>query len=311
MDPIGSLNTSSNNSLNVDEPLVSIVVITYNSAKYVLETLDSAKAQTFQNIELIISDDCSTDNTLSICKAWIEKNSRRFIRVKLLTLEKNRGISANCNSGVDDAKGEWIKLIAGDDILLPNCIEDNICFIKNNDQIEVLFSGVEFFGDSTLRDLEMDKGSIPAFFQKSALQQFELLLIKNRVLAPSAFLKKQIINELGGYDERIKNLEDRPFWIKATKAGFKLNYMPITTVKYRVHSESINFNYSSDLLHNELIHVFYLYQLPNISLRNFLNIWHTFLSLQTLKSKNYRVLKLFSPIWFCQKISMILKLKAF
>ncbi len=54
-------------------PLVSIIVITYNSSKYVLETLESAKAQTYQNIELIVSDDGSTDNTIEICKIWIEK----------------------------------------------------------------------------------------------------------------------------------------------------------------------------------------------------------------------------------------------
>ena len=60
------------------EPLVSIIVITYNSSKYVLETLESAKAQTYENIELIISDDGSTDDTIKICKNWLEKNQDRF-----------------------------------------------------------------------------------------------------------------------------------------------------------------------------------------------------------------------------------------
>ena len=59
-------------------PLVSIIVITYNSSKYVLETLESAKAQTYQNIELIVTDDCSNDNTVEICRKWIEENKERF-----------------------------------------------------------------------------------------------------------------------------------------------------------------------------------------------------------------------------------------
>ena len=102
-------------------PLVSIIVITYNSSKYVLETLESAKAQTYQNIELIVSDDCSTDNTVEICHNWIEQNKERFVRTELITVEKNTGIAPNCNRGVKAAKGEWVKLIAGDDVLHQNC----------------------------------------------------------------------------------------------------------------------------------------------------------------------------------------------
>lgn len=58
----------------MEQPLVSVSVITYNSAKTVLETLESIKAQTYQNLELIVSDDCSTDNTVELCRNWIEQN---------------------------------------------------------------------------------------------------------------------------------------------------------------------------------------------------------------------------------------------
>jgi len=83
-----------------NNPLVSIIVITYNSAKFVLETLESAKAQTYQNIELIISDDGSTDNTVQICREWLKNNKESFVNTELITVEKNTGIPANCNRGV-------------------------------------------------------------------------------------------------------------------------------------------------------------------------------------------------------------------
>src|SRR5690606_22852216 len=98
----------------MENPLVSIIVITYNSSKYVLETLESARAQTYQNIELIISDDGSKDATVQICRDWLKENSDRFVHSQLLTVEHNTGIPANCNRGVKASKGEWIKLIAGD-----------------------------------------------------------------------------------------------------------------------------------------------------------------------------------------------------
>lgn len=77
--------------------LVSIPVITYNSAKTVIETLDSIKAQTYPNIELIISDDCSTDDTVQLCREWIEKNGERFERTELISVTKNTGVSGNNN----------------------------------------------------------------------------------------------------------------------------------------------------------------------------------------------------------------------
>ncbi|GAB1452027.1 hypothetical protein MASR2M47_20830 [Draconibacterium sp.] len=104
-------------------PLVSIVVITYNSSKFILDTLESAKEQTYQNLELIITDDCSTDNTIEICQNWIEKNSYRFVNTELITVEKNTGTAPNANRGLKVSKGEWIKFIAGDDFLLTNCID--------------------------------------------------------------------------------------------------------------------------------------------------------------------------------------------
>ena len=107
----------------VRTPLVSIIVISYNSSKYVLETLESAKAQTYQNLELIISDDCSTDNTVKLCDTWLKDNKSRFTKTKLITVEKNLGIPKNCNRALYTAEGDWTKLIAGDDILMPNCVK--------------------------------------------------------------------------------------------------------------------------------------------------------------------------------------------
>ena len=78
----------------IEQPLVSIIVITYNSSKYVLETLESAKAQTYQNIELIVSDDCSTDNTVEICQNGSKTKNDLFV-MKLITVEKHRH-PANC-----------------------------------------------------------------------------------------------------------------------------------------------------------------------------------------------------------------------
>ena len=112
-----------------DNPLVSVVVLTYNSSKTVLETLNSIAAQTYKNIELIISDDCSKDDTLKKCKKWELKNKQRFTQIIIIRSNQNTGTAANGNRGANAANGEWLKFIAADDVLLPNCVHSNIDYI--------------------------------------------------------------------------------------------------------------------------------------------------------------------------------------
>ena len=112
-------------------PLVSICVITYNSSKYVIETLESAKNQSYPNIELVITDDGSTDNTADVCKKWVAENRQFFKNVVELYNPSNSGVSANCNKGISVCNGEWIKLIAGDDILLIDCIKTYVEFVES------------------------------------------------------------------------------------------------------------------------------------------------------------------------------------
>ena len=128
-----------------DIPLVSIIVVTYNSSKYILETLESAKDQTYKNIELIVTDDSSKDNTVELCKEWMQKNSARFVRTEVITVPQNSGIAANCNRGVNAAEGTWVKFIAGDDILTVDCVDAFVDFVKLNKEAMVVESKSLFF----------------------------------------------------------------------------------------------------------------------------------------------------------------------
>ena len=124
-------------------PLVSIPIVTYNSATYIIETLESVKNQTYQNIELIVSDDCSTDDTVAKCREWIEINKERFGRAEVLTAERNTGVSTNLNRAEAACKGEWVKFLDGDDLLLPTCVEDYIEYVSAHPEIIYLFSSFE------------------------------------------------------------------------------------------------------------------------------------------------------------------------
>lgn len=104
------------------QPLVSICVPTYNGAAFISETLESALNQTYQNFEIVITDDSSSDNTVEICKAFAKKDSR----IKVFENEQNLGLVGNWCESIDKASSKWVKFLFQDDLLVSNCIEEMI-----------------------------------------------------------------------------------------------------------------------------------------------------------------------------------------
>lgn len=234
----------------MDSPLVSVVIISYNSALYIEETLDSIFNQTYFNIELIISDDCSTDETVDICQKWIQKYGQRFVDVRLLSFPSNTGIPANCNRGVKAARGEWIKLLAGDDILITDAIDNYVQYISENREVKICFAYREAFYDEFQsqnfagQDRILDK----VFYgdQVTAKQQYRILLKMFEGSGPTAFYNAQSLHEIGLFDENYPLVEDYPLFIRYTKAGFKMYWMPKVTVYRRFHSDSVSVSRGKD-----------------------------------------------------------------
>lgn len=106
--------------------LVSIIMPSYNTAKYISDSIKSVLAQTYQNWELLIVDDCSTDNTLEIVKSFSDS------RIILLQNEKNSGAAVSRNYALREAKGKWIAFLDSDDIWLPEKLEKQIKFMNEN-----------------------------------------------------------------------------------------------------------------------------------------------------------------------------------
>ena len=226
--------------------LVSIIVTTYNSANYIIETLESIKAQTWKNIELIITDDCSTDKPIQLCSNWLEENNTLFERTEIISVPQNTGVAANCNRGIKASNADWIKFIAGDDILLPNCIDDNMRFVTDNNNVAIVFSQVNLYQDLFMQNNFVT--AIPEHFpmnimnpEFSASDQYKLLLLSDRItFTPSSFFNKKALTKVNGFDESLKFVEDYPMWLKLTRAGNKLYFFEKPTVGYRKHEAASN-----------------------------------------------------------------------
>lgn len=228
-----------------ENPLVSVGVLTYNSAKTVLETLESIKAQTYKNIELVISDDASKDNTVEICKKWLEENKGRFVRAEILTVPENTGIPANANRRVMSAKGVWSKGIAADDLLAPDCIENFINYIKENPEAKIIFAKMrrfrEVFKEENFQDITDFHAKYFCETYKTPKEQYKALLLKMYCSPVTMFARLEVLQKIK-YDERFKTIEDYPMWLRLTNAGVKFDYMDKVVAYYRLSQNSISAN---------------------------------------------------------------------
>ena len=308
----------------MNNPLVSITVISYNSSAFIVETLESIKKQTYQNLELIISDDCSTDDTVSICKNWLEENKTRFSRVCLIESEKNRGIPGNCNTGWQKTKGEWIKLIAGDDLLLPTCIETNLAYVHSHKDAKVIFSeAIKIDENSQPLPTETNfyNNELPNwrhyFFNQSNQRQLKLYARDPIFLInPSLFVDRSLLEKIGGFDEHLRIFEDVVLILKLLRAGYPIHYVPKETVAYRIHSGSVSKSKNKEKeLQNlsELNYIYKNYRKPLLKNTNLFDLntkliaWFEFDYIQKYHLKGSRFLQKLNTFRVYQRLICIKK----
>lgn len=223
------------------EPVVSIVVLTYNSQNTIEKTLNSIYKQSYKTIEVIVQDDCSKDATIQIAKDWgiINNAEQHLLRYVVRSNSENKGTSFNVNEGCSVALGKWIKIIAGDDILLEDCIEQNIEFSNNQDENILIVSDVIDFYEK--EDKFVVNPNVQNFNQKrmrmfnvsTAKKQYKMVLKSYNLNAPTFFFSKKTLVEIGGFDTRYGLMEDWPFVIRWTKYGNCIRYLERPTVYYR------------------------------------------------------------------------------
>ncbi|WP_212025326.1 glycosyltransferase [Citrobacter portucalensis] len=260
-----------------NESLVTVTVISYNSEKTILETLNSIGAQTYnkKNIEVVISDDGSKDKTISIAKEWKLKNHNDFNDVVIVSHSENKGVAANCNQGWKLAKGKWIKSIAADDLLLPNCIMDNMEFVMANPDAKIIFSNMLSFNSSG--------GNTPIVHDESKIccnqrEQWHHILYECYLLAPTGFINKDILKIVGYADESYPMIEDYPLWFKCLTYGYSFSYLKENTVLYR-RGDSLS-QQGARIGNVAYIHSYYRFQKekiwPELPLNMFLKKWDDF-----------------------------------
>ena len=218
-------------------PLVSVIAVCYNHAKYVLETLDSIKNQTYLNLELIIMDDCSTDNSVEVIQNWITKND---YDCQFIAHQKNQGLCKTLNEAVEFINGKYTQIIACDDVLIKNKFQNQVDALEKTDDSTLLCC-------SNYSHIDKNSEVIKEYFFKSDFdfpsKTFEAILSGSQgygiiVHSPTVLLKSSVFYSSNNYPESIIQ-EDLYMWLKIT-FDHKAIYIDDVLVRYRILSSSLS-----------------------------------------------------------------------
>jgi glycosyltransferase involved in cell wall biosynthesis len=221
--PQSKQQSQSKGELPNEQPKVSICIPTYNGEAFIGEAIKSALAQTYPNIELIISDDGSTDRTIAIAQSFQLQTSVDF----RIVLHRNYGLSQNWNFCISQAKGQYIKFLFQDDLLAPECIEKMVAVAQQHPEIGMVFSprGITIAEDESNPILRRASQSIKDLHKswsnlKSIQPGKELLADTNCLSNPinkigepsTVLIAARVFTEIGLFDSGLSQYVDLDMW---------------------------------------------------------------------------------------------------
>jgi glycosyltransferase involved in cell wall biosynthesis len=219
-----------------NRPLVSVLVACYNQARYVEECLASVLNQTYENIEVIIIDDCSQDDSASVIQRWLVANNST---ATFFRHHQNQGICKTFNAALQRATGEYICVLAADDVYLPEKIDEQVRIMEAlPPKVGVVYS------DSWQMDVDgipLAEKFIEAHRRFQVMPEghlFPVLLGGNFIPAMATMIRRECFDTVGPYDEELV-YEDFDMWLRISR-HYDFAFSPTISAKYRIVPGSIS-----------------------------------------------------------------------
>lgn len=217
---------------NNKNPLVTIGVASYNNARFIKETLDSIAFQSYKEFELIINDDCSSDNSVQVIRDWMEMFP--MLKITLIENNTNYGLCKSLNQIIENSKGEYISIIASDDKYLKDFILNRVNYLKSTEIDIGLCYSPTYLIDSNSKRLgveEREKWLDGDFF-------VDLCRLENSFCKPlTTMIKREVYEKVGVYDEALI-YEDLDFFFRVSRY-YKVSFFESIDSEYRVLGNSL------------------------------------------------------------------------
>ncbi|MEZ4749498.1 MAG: glycosyltransferase [Bdellovibrionota bacterium] len=234
---------------NKNFPLVSICIPTRNGAEFLDLAIRSALDQTYPNLEIIVSDDNSTDGT----RAIVERHKSEAKIPFVLHVHEPRGMGANWNNAIELSKGKYIKFLFQDDLLEPRCVEEMVRVLEEHPQMGMVASKrvilvdenydvnakgwIEKYGDLQ-KDVKLKRENGIGFLDKEILGSDAIVMSPvNKVGEPmAALIRKEVFSDVGLFSEQLSQLLDMEFYTRVLRK-YRIGIIDRPLVKYRLHAQ--------------------------------------------------------------------------
>ena len=219
-------------------PLVSVVCLCYNHERFVKEAITSVLDQTYSNIQVIVVDDCSRDESVSIIKRIISNHSHK---IQFLELKQNLGNCKAFNKGLGLVTGDFVIDFATDDVMLPDRIEKQLRFFeKQSENVGVVFTDADYINENG----RIIKSHYDYLFKKKLIDHiptgevFRDVLTTYFISSPTMMVRTKVFEVLRAYDETLA-YEDFDFWVRASR-DFQFEFLNEKTTKVRKSAASMS-----------------------------------------------------------------------
>lgn len=198
----------------MNNPLISVLMVTYNRASILKETIESVLNQTYKNIQFIIVDDGSTDESCAVIESFQDE------RIELYKLKENRHICYATNYGFSKVTGEYLARIDSDDVWYPEKLEKQLNFLKNNKEYKVCFSWIDLIDENSKNINNENQGLLHLFEsdfkgQKDCLRFF--FMHGNCLSHPSVLMETEVMKKTGDFNPGYMQSHDFEYWIRIAK----------------------------------------------------------------------------------------------
>ncbi|MCE5199500.1 MAG: glycosyltransferase family A protein [Armatimonadota bacterium] len=214
-----------------DNPLVTVIVPAYNGEQYIEDTLKSAATQLYDNIEVIVIDDGSTDATAQCVKPFLSDSRFRYI------YQANAGVSVARNTGILAGSGEWVAMLDSDDLWMPDKLQRQVDLIASNSDVSLVFAnGIEFNEHGDIGPFYRDRRKFPDG------DIFCRLLDRNCLWTSSVMVRRQDLLDIGMFNAKSTADEDYDVWIRILQRGGLTCGVWEPVVRYRIRIDSSSCN---------------------------------------------------------------------
>lgn len=218
-------------------PKVSVLMPSFNYARYLPLAINSVLAQSYSDLELIITDDCSTDESRQV----VEQYRRLDDRIIPVLHDVNHGLARARNSGLAVSTGEFVALIDADDIWLPDKLKTQMERFQAQPELGLVHSDSAIIdGDGNLTGKRFS-ALLHCKGQQTSGNLFEVLCERNFLCVPTVILRREAIQYAGGFEENLRSLEDWVCWTKISHK-YPFHYVDDALVHYRIHGAGLSSN---------------------------------------------------------------------